>query len=89
MSEPAEPRLSLADGFRLSTLTYPELWARYVALGGAGTIEHLRRHIESRDCPNDHEHNVIAQALNDSYLEQGRDHPVAYRHLYQHIDPPD
>ena len=78
-----EPPLSLADGMRLAQLTYLELWTRYLALGGSETINQLRRHIEADECPDDHEHNVIAQALNESYLEQDHDHPVAYRHLYR------
>jgi hypothetical protein len=54
-----------------------------IALGGTGTLEQLRHHVESNHCPDDHDHNVIAQALNDAYLENGHDHPIAYRHLYR------
>ncbi|HEX4729566.1 MAG TPA: hypothetical protein VH298_17280 [Jatrophihabitans sp.] len=81
-----DPPLGLADGLRLSRLSYAELWIRCLALGGSGTVDELRRHIKSDDCPDDHEHNIIAQALNDRYLEQGRDHPVGYRHLHRHPD---
>lgn len=77
--------LSLADGLRLSTLTYTQLWTSCLALGGVGTIADVRRHVESDICPDDHDHNVIAQALNEVYVDQGRDHPVAYRH---HHRPP-
>ncbi len=79
----SEAPLDLADGLRLSGLTYDELWFRYLELGGSRTIEQLRAHIDSEQCPDDHEHNVIAQALNDAYIEQDRDHPVAYRHLHE------
>lgn len=77
------PPLSLADGLRLSGLDDTDLWARYLALGGAGTIDQLRAHIGSGVCPDDHEHNVIAQALNEAFLDQHQDHPVGYRHLYR------
>jgi len=79
--------LSLADGMRQTRLTYSQLWNRYVALGGSGTLTDLRNHVDSDGCPDNHQHNVIAQALNDVYIEHGYDHPVAYRHLYQHESP--
>lgn len=78
----ADPPVGLADGMRLADVTYPELSTRCFALGGSGTTGDLRRHVESDFCPDDHEHNLIAQALNEIYLQRGRDHPVAYRHLF-------
>jgi hypothetical protein len=77
------PLLSLADGMRQLRLTYTQLWTRYLALDGTSTLAELQQHVDGDICPNDHDHNVIAQALNDTYIEQGHDHPVAYRHLYQ------
>ena len=29
--------------------------------------------------PDDYQHNLIAQALNEYFIELGQDHPVAYR----------
>ncbi len=78
----ADPPVGLADGMRQIRVPCPELWTRYVAPGGSGSTGDLRRHVESDSCPDDHEHNMIAQALNKLYLERGRDHPVAYRHLF-------
>jgi hypothetical protein len=75
--------LSLADGLRQLGLSETELWNRYLALGGNNTLDQLREHVHSSNCPDPHDHNVIAQALNDAYLDRGHDHPVAYRHLYQ------
>ncbi|QGK68301.1 hypothetical protein GIY23_00840 [Allosaccharopolyspora coralli] len=79
--------LTLAEGMRLSRLSYTELWTRCLALGGSGTVAQLRRHVEGDECLDNHEHNIIAQALNETYLEQGRDHPVAYGHLHRPPDP--
>ena len=76
--------VSLADGMRQTRLTYTQLWIGYVALGGSGTLTDLQQHIECGPCPDDHDHNVIAQALNDAYVDLGYDHPVAYRRLYRH-----
>ena len=77
-----DPPLHLADGLRLAGLSYADLWTRYLALGGAGSLDQLCDHMNSADCPDEHEHNIIAQALNDVFVDEGRDHPVAYRHLY-------
>lgn len=80
------PPLSLSDGLRLVGLSYPQLWARYVAIGGSGTVDDLKGRVDNDRCPDDHDHNVIAQVLNDIFIEQGRDHPVTYRHLYTRDD---
>jgi hypothetical protein len=74
-------KLTLADGQRQLALTDTELWTRYLALGGSGDIRHLRDHVRAVDCPDDHDHKVIAQSLNDAFVERGHDHPVAYHHL--------
>lgn len=71
----------LADGMDLAGLDYPTLWIRYVALGGNGTAEELRHHVTSGSCDDAAEHNVIAQAINEAFLERGENHPVAYQHL--------
>lgn len=78
-----ESGLSLADGMDLAGLTFPQLWARYFAIGGNGSEADLRRHVDAADCEDDHEHNLIAHAINEAFLDIGGDHPVAYRHLYQ------
>ncbi|QFZ20759.1 GAF and ANTAR domain-containing protein [Saccharothrix syringae] len=78
------PHLSVADGLRQLRLSDTELWNRYLALGGTGDLTRLRHHAHGNDCPDRHDHNIIAQALNEAFLDQGHDHPVAYRHLYQH-----
>jgi hypothetical protein len=75
--------LSLAEGMDLAGLNYPELWARYLGLGGSGTEADLRRHVSAETCDDDHEHNLIAHAINEAFLDIGADHPVAYRHLYR------
>lgn len=74
---------SLVDGMDLAGLDYPALWFRYLALGGNGTAAALREHVLSDDCPSAAEHNLIAQAINEVFLERGENHPVAYQHLYQ------
>lgn len=76
------PPLGLADGQRLLRISDTELWNRYLALGGSGDLNRLRGHVHGHDCPDPREHNLIAQALNDAFVEAGHDHPVGYRDLY-------
>lgn len=78
-----EPALGLAAGMRLAGLSYPDLLTRCLGLGGCSTIGALRRHIDGEECPDRTEHNLIALALNESLVERGHDHPVAYRRLYR------
>ena len=73
---------TLAEGLHDSGLSYENLWTRYFALGGSRTLDNMRDRIDNPDMDTDDaEHNVIAQALNDYFVEQGKDHPVAYRNL--------
>jgi hypothetical protein len=75
--------LSLRDGMDRADLDLAELWQRYSALGGNGTQSELSDHVASDRCSDDHEHNLIAQAINEVFLERGENHPVGYRHLYR------
>ncbi|MFI5845007.1 hypothetical protein ACIA8K_35430 [Catenuloplanes sp. NPDC051500] len=79
----ATPQLSLADGLRQLRLSDTELWNRYLALGGTGDLHQLRDHVRGGTCPDRHDHNIIAQALNDAFVDEGHDHAVAYHDLYR------
>lgn len=76
-----ESGLSLADGMDLAGLDYPQLWASYVEVGGSGSLADLRRHV-AFGTDDDHEHNLIAHAINEAFVDMDADHPVAYRNLY-------
>jgi hypothetical protein len=78
-----EPTLGLSDGLRLSGLTHEQLWHRYLILGGGRTLGELREHLDSAACPDEHDHNVLAQALNEVFLERGKAHRVGYRNLFR------
>jgi hypothetical protein len=79
--------LTLADGMARSGLSIPQLWLRYVAIGGSATASQLRDHVVNETCTDDHEHDLIAQAINETFLEKGEDHPVAYRHITPRDSP--
>lgn len=74
-----EPGMSLQDGMRLSGMSYPELWLRHISVSGTvGELE-LEAYVLGLLVPDNFQHNLIAQALNEYFLEVGQDHPVAYR----------
>ena len=55
-----------------------DVWLKYFAVGGNGSLDDVERWLDSGDSPG-REHNLLAQALNDVFTERGLDHPVAYR----------
>ena len=75
---------SLSDGWDLSGLTLTELWLRYLGVGGTATPAQLAAFARGQPCPDSHQHNMIAQAINEHFTDQGEDHPVSY----QDIPPP-
>ena len=70
--------ISLEDGMRLSGMSYQELWLRHIAVSGTTGELELEAYVLGLLVPNDYQHNLIAQAINEYFLEQGQDHPVAY-----------
>jgi len=70
----------------MSELTLDDLWVMCMALGGTLTRDELEATLAGRYRPNNAEHDLIAQALNDYFTERGQDHPVAYSH---ELDPSD
>ncbi len=70
--------LSLHDGYDLSGLTDWTLWLHYASVGGVGGQLEVEACLLGLLTTTPHEHTVIAQALNEHFLERGEDHPVAY-----------
>jgi predicted DNA-binding ribbon-helix-helix protein len=67
------------DAFRRSAdLTHGELWFRYFELGGMSTGIQLEAFLYGALEPTDHDRDVIAQALNERFVELGGNHPVPY-----------
>lgn len=59
-------------------LSHSELWLRYFALGGMSTALQLEAFLYGALQPTSHDHNVIAHALNERFVELGGNHPVPY-----------
>jgi hypothetical protein len=69
---------SLRAGLALSGLSHDELWLRCLAVGGTFSRDGLEAVLGGRMPLTRYEHNVVAQALNDCFVERGQNHPVAY-----------
>ncbi|MEO7260426.1 MAG: hypothetical protein ABI047_04090 [Jatrophihabitantaceae bacterium] len=77
-SHPVGTDLSLQDGLDLSGMSVEELWLRQVSVGGsAGSLE-TEAYVLGLLIPDPHQYDVLAQALNEHFLELGQDHPVGY-----------
>jgi hypothetical protein len=72
---------SLSDGWDLSGLTLAQLWLRYLAIGGSASKAQVAAYARGLGCPDSYEHNMIAQAINEHFLDRGEDHPVGYREI--------
>lgn len=59
-------------------LTLYQLWLAYFAVGGNGTPGEVRAWLADAPVAPAHDHDLLAQALNDGFLEIGLDHPVRY-----------
>ena len=60
-------------------LSHSELWLRYFELGGMSTTLELEAILYGALKPSPHDHDVLAQALNERFVELGGNHPVSYR----------
>lgn len=77
MMEPSSG-LSLFEGMCRSGMTYQELWLRQVSVGGiAGDLE-VEAYVLGLLAPDRHQHDVLAQAINEYFIERGGNHPVSY-----------
>jgi hypothetical protein len=63
---------------RSAGLTHNELWLRYFALGGMSSALELEDILSGAQEATPHDHNVIAHALNERFVELGGNHPVPY-----------
>jgi hypothetical protein len=76
MSIPAHQVLEAAR--TQAGMSVDELWMAYFALGGAALPATLRLYLAG-DGTNGMDYDVVAQAINERFLEKGGDHPVPYR----------
>jgi hypothetical protein len=63
---------------RRADLSHGELWLRYFALGGMSTGLQLEAYLYGALRPSRQDHDIIAHALNERFVEMGGNHPVPY-----------
>jgi hypothetical protein len=70
--------LDLQEGMSRCGMPYEELWLRQIALGGvAGRLE-VEAYVLGLLAADPFQHDVLAQALNEQFLERGENHRVRY-----------
>lgn len=72
--------LDVLDAYRrLAGLSRGELWMRYFALGGMSSSFEVEAFLNRALVPTPHDHDVLAHALNERFVEMGGNHPVPYQ----------
>jgi hypothetical protein len=69
---------SLDQARRDAGLSHGELWLRYFELGGMSSALQVEAFLYGALLPTPHDHDVVAHALNERFVELGGNHPVAY-----------
>ena len=69
----------IADGRRRLGMSALTLWIGYFGVGGNGTLAEVEGWSSGTVEPSDRDHDFLAQALNDEFVEHGLDHPMRYR----------
>ena len=73
-----ERRTAVVAARSMLGLDVTQLWMDALALGGTATIFELNDYLAgTADLPA-HEYDVVAQALNERFVDEGGDHPVPY-----------
>jgi hypothetical protein len=76
MSAPVAAILEAAR--QVCGLTNDELWIGYYSLGGTADPQTLGAYLAGTAIPSRGQYDVIAQALNDHFVDGGGNHPVPY-----------
>ena len=75
----AERPADLLDRYRRGAgLSHGQLWLRYFELGGMSSAMELEAFLYGALQPSAHDREVIAQAINERFVELGGNHPVPY-----------
>ena len=69
----------LEQGRIASGLTHGELFLRYFELGGMSSALQVEAFLYDALQPSAFDHDVVAHALNERFVELGGNHPVPYR----------
>lgn len=74
-----EPTTDVFNSYRREAgLSSGELFLRYFELGGMSSAVELEAFLYGALIPSPHDHDVLAHALNERFVELGGNHPVPY-----------
>jgi hypothetical protein len=75
----AAPRAVAVEAARkMLNMPLAQLWIEYVGLGGTLLPVEVQFFLTGGRRIGDHDHDMLVQALNEHFLEQGENHPLAY-----------
>lgn len=83
-----EDRRRLVKAFESSRLRVEQLWLAYFALGGGAGRYEVEAYLAGLMPLTAHEHNVLAQAVNERLAELPPLARAPYRDPDQQVDPP-
>lgn len=72
------PAEVLETARRQSGMSVDQLWLSQAVLGGSASPAEVGSFLSGAAAPTAHQYDVLAQALNESFVDQGLDHPVPY-----------
>lgn len=82
-------RFDLSDGMELAGVGVVDVWWRYAAFGGVADTALLSARISGTAECSDSEHDLIAQVLNEIFVDNGMEtFPVGYRARYRPVPEP-
>jgi hypothetical protein len=73
-----QPCPELDQARRNAGLSHGELFLRYFELGGMSSALQIEAIVYDLVRPTPHDHDVLAHALNERFVELGGNHPVPY-----------
>jgi hypothetical protein len=59
-------------------MTLNELWSAYISLGGSASPLEMETYVFGTTEPIRKQHDILAQALNERFMDLGLDHPTPY-----------
>lgn len=75
----AEPGAVLEAARVQAGMAIIDVWLAYFALGGMEPLAGVTSILMGRVQPSDADYNMLAQGINEHFMDSGRDHPVPYR----------
>jgi hypothetical protein len=59
-------------------LSLDQLWVDYFTLGGSLSPNQIKAFLSGEHPLVDHDHDLLVHALNEHFIDQGKNHPLGY-----------